>query len=187
MTTIKLMSKNKFSLFYIFLFVLLMLGLSYASVPLYDLFCRVTGYAGTTQKSEIAPGSTGTSLRVQVRFDANVQKELNWSFLAPENEIILEPGVQKIIYYKAKNLSKEESVGTASFNVSPPKAGSIFMKIDCFCFENQTLKPGEEIDMPVAFYIDPKIFKNKNTKDLREITLSYTFFKVNLNDKDKNA
>ena len=113
-----------------------------------------------------------------VRFDANVSKGLDWEFKSPDKPISLLPGIQKIVYYSAKNLSNKETVGTASFNVSPPKAGSIFMKIDCFCFINQKLLPGETVKMPVSFYIDPKIEDDENLKNLDKITLSYTFFKV---------
>ncbi len=182
-----LKTKNKFNLFYIFLLVMGMFLLTFASVPLYDLFCRVTGYGGTIQRANIAPGPSGKMQKVQIRFDANVSKDLQWEFVAPSNEILVEPGVEKIIYYKAKNLSDKTSVGTASFNVSPPKAGAVFMKIDCFCFVEQLLKPGEEILMPVSFYVDPKIYESKNTKKLKEITLSYTFHKVDLKSVDKNV
>ena len=163
---------------YVFLFAFGMLGLSFASVPLYDLFCRVTGYAGTTQKASVAPGPNAKASLYKVRFDANISPDLNWKFLAPSDEIQLKPGVEKIIYYTAKNISNLPSIGTASFNVSPPKAGSVFMKIDCFCFINQKLMPNEEIKMPVSFYIDPQIEKDDNLKSINEITLSYTFFKV---------
>ena len=170
--------KNFYFVFYIFLFAFGMLGLSFASVPLYDLFCRVTGYAGTTQKASLAPGPKVDASLYKVRFDANISPDLNWKFVAPSDEIQLKPGVEKIIYYTAKNLSKEPSTGTASFNVSPPKAGSVFMKIECFCFINQKLMPNEEVKMPVSFYIDPEIDNDDNLKSLNEITLSYTFFKV---------
>ena len=179
--------KNKNSIILLSFLVLGMLILSFASVPLYDLFCRVTGYGGTVQRASIAPGSNGDLPKIQIRFDANVSRDLKWKFEAPEEKILIEPGIQKVIYYKAKNLSNKSIIGTASFNVSPPKAGSIFMKVDCFCFEEQLLKPGEEIKMPVAFYIDPKIYEQKNTKNIKEITLSYTFFKVNLKTEDKNV
>ncbi len=179
--------KNKYSFFYLLLLALGMLVLSFASVPLYDLFCRVTGYGGTVQRASIAPGSSNNLPKIQIRFDANISNDLEWEFVAPENKVLVEPGVQKIIYYRAKNLSDKTSIGTASFNVSPPKAGAVFMKVDCFCFERQELKPGEEMKMPVAFYIDPKIYDEKNTKNLKEIILSYTFFKVKLKSKDKNA
>ncbi len=169
--------KNYRLLIKITFFVFLMLGISYASVPLYDLFCRVTGYGGTTQKSSLAPGSKGNYKNIQVRFDANVNNSLNWEFLAPKEEILVQPGVEKIIYYTAKNLSDKTIVGTATYNVSPPKAGSIFMKIDCFCFVEQTLLPGEKVKMPVVFYIDPIVDSDESLKNLSEITLSYTFFK----------
>ena len=97
-------------------------------------------------------------------------------FKAPKKEIIVQPGIQQVIYYTAKNLSNKPTTGTAVFNVSPPKAGSIFMKVDCFCFVKQTLQPGEEVKMPVSFYVDPSINDDENTKNLEEITLSYTFF-----------
>ena len=170
--------KNNYLVTYIFILVIGMLCLSFISVPLYDLFCRVTGYAGTTQKSTMAPGSRVGGNLYKVRFDANVSKNLDWKFIAPQEEINIKPGVEKIVYYTVKNLSNKTSIGTASFNVSPPKAGSIFMKIDCFCFINQKLLPDEEVRMPVNFYIDPKIDDDKNLKTLNEITLSYTFFKV---------
>ena len=169
--------KNYRLLIKIAFFVFLMIGISYASVPLYDLFCRVTGYGGTTQKSSLAPGSKGNYKNIQVRFDANVNNSLNWEFLAPKEEILVQPGVEKIIYYTAKNLSDKTIVGTATYNVSPPKAGSIFMKIDCFCFVEQTLLPGEKVKMPVVFYIDPIVDSDESLKKLSEITLSYTFFK----------
>ena len=169
--------KNNKLLMKIIAFVFLMIGLSYASVPLYDLFCRVTGYGGTTQKSSLAPGSQGNYKNIQIRFDANVNNNLNWEFLAPKDEILVQPGVERIIYYTAKNLSDKTIVGTATYNVSPPKAGSVFMKIDCFCFVEQALKPGEEVKMPVVFYIDPIIDSDENLINLNEITLSYTFFK----------
>ena len=169
--------KNYRLLIKITFFVFLMIGISYASVPLYDLFCRVTGYGGTTQKSSLAPGSKGNYKNIQVRFDANVNNSLNWEFLAPKEEILVQPGVEKIVYYTAKNLSDKTIVGTATYNVSPPKAGSIFMKIDCFCFVEQTLLPGEKVKMPVVFYIDPIVDSDESLKKLSEITLSYTFFK----------
>ena len=174
--TVSLSKKNNNALFWAFVVVFFMLGLSFASVPLYDLFCRVTGYAGTVQRATLAPGSTGQYNNIQIRFDSNISPDLNWEFKAPKKEIIVQPGVQEIIYYTAKNLSDKASTGTAVFNVSPPKAGGIFMKVDCFCFVKQTLEPGEEVKMPVSFYVDPSINDDENTKNLKEITLSYTFY-----------
>ena len=174
--TVSLSKKNNNALFWAFVVVFFMLGLSFASVPLYDLFCRVTGYAGTVQRATLAPGSTGQYNNIQIRFDSNISSDLNWEFRAPKQEIIVQPGVQEIIYYTAKNLSGKASTGTAVFNVSPPKAGGVFMKVDCFCFVKQTLEPGEEVKMPVSFYVDPSINDDENTKNLKEITLSYTFY-----------
>ena len=176
--TVSLSKKKNNALFWAFVVVIFMLGLSFASVPLYDLFCRVTGYAGTVQRATLAPGSTGQYNNIQIRFDSNISSDLNWEFKAPKQEIIVQPGVQEIIYYTAKNLSDKASTGTAVFNVSPPKAGGIFMKVDCFCFVKQTLNPGEEVKMPVSFYVDPSINDDENTKNLKEITLSYTFYKA---------
>ena len=174
--TVSLSKKNNNALFWAFVVVFFMLGLSFASVPLYDLFCRVTGYAGTVQRATLAPGSSGQYNNIQIRFDSNISPDLNWEFKAPKQEIIVQPGVQEIIYYTAKNLSDKASTGTAVFNVSPPKAGGIFMKVDSFCFVKQTLEPGEEVKMPVSFYVDPSINDDENTKNLKEITLSYTFY-----------
>ncbi|MDC0093245.1 cytochrome c oxidase assembly protein [Alphaproteobacteria bacterium] len=174
--TVSLSKKNNNVVLWAFLVVFFMLCLSFASVPLYDLFCRVTGYAGTVQRATLAPGSNGQLNNVQIRFDSNISSDLNWEFKAPNKEIIVQPGVQEIIYYTAKNLSDKASTGTAVFNVSPPKAGGVFMKVDCFCFVKQTLEPGEEVKMPVSFYVDPAINDNENTKNLKEITLSYTFY-----------
>ena len=174
--TVSLSKKNNNALFWAFVVVFFMLGLSFASVPLYDLFCRVTGYAGTVQRATLAPGSNGQYNNIQIRFDSNISPDLNWEFKAPKQEIIVQPGVQEIIYYTAKNLSDKVSTGTAVFNVSPPKAGGIFMKVDCFCFVKQTLEPGEEVKMPVSFYVDPSINDDENTKSIKEITLSYTFY-----------
>ena len=174
--TVSLSKKNNNMLLWTFLVVFFMLCLSFASVPLYDLFCRVTGYAGTVQRAALAPGSNGQFNNVQIRFDSNISPDLNWEFKAPNQEIIVQPGVQELIYYTAKNLSDKASTGTAVFNVSPPKAGGVFMKVDCFCFVKQTLEPGEEVKMPVSFYVDPAINDDENTKNLKEITLSYTFY-----------
>ena len=126
--------KNKSYFLYLMMLVFFMLALSFASVPLYDLFCRVTGYGGTVQRSTLVPSLVKNLPKIQIRFDANVSNDLNWEFVAPDKQVLIEPGVQKIIYYKAKNISNKTSIGTASFNVSPPKAGAIFMKVDCFCF-----------------------------------------------------
>ena len=155
-----------------------MVGLAYASVPLYQLFCQVTGYGGTTQVSgdvavEILPDHP-----VRVRFDANTNPALNWRFEAVDAPVTLNPGEEVVINYRATNLGDTASAGTSTYNVTPVKAGPHFMKIDCFCFIEQTLQPGESVLMPVRFYIDPDIASEPGTADIGEIILSYTFFPV---------
>ena len=155
-----------------------MVGLAYASVPLYQLFCQVTGYGGTTQISgdvavEILPDHP-----VRVRFDANTNPALNWRFEAVDAPVTLNPGEEVVINYRATNLGDTASAGTSTYNVTPVKAGPHFMKIDCFCFIEQTLQPGESVLMPVRFYIDPDIASEPSTADIDEIILSYTFFPV---------
>lgn len=152
-----------------------MVGLSFASVPLYDLFCRVTGYGGTTQRSEVA-SSEILERQITIDFDANTGRNMPWKFKAVKRKIKLNIGETGIAYYEAYNPSDRTITGTASFNVSPLKVGQYFTKIDCFCFTEQTLKPGERVDMPVTFYVDPEIARDVNTKEVETITLSYTFF-----------
>ena len=160
-----------------FVVVGLMVGLAYASVPLYDLFCRVTGFGGTTQVATSAPDSVSAELApIQVRFDANTNPKLPWAFKAVDKPVSLVPGAQTVITYRATNLADVPTTGTATFNVTPQKAGPYFMKIECFCFIEQTLQPGESMDMPVSFFIDPEIVQDLNTADIDEIVLSYTFF-----------
>ena len=154
----------------------LMLGLSFAAVPLYDLFCRVTGFGGTTQIASTAPGSSGHP-DINVRFESSTSSSLNWDFFAQSKVVTIPIGEEKTIFYFAKNLSDKPIVGTATFNVTPAKVGQYFMKIDCFCFVEQLLKPGESMNMPVTFFIDPDIYKDENVKEVNEITLSYTFMK----------
>lgn len=168
--------RNKRTLTAALLVVAGMVGLAYASVPLYDLFCRVTGFGGTTQVATDTPQQLVVEHPVSVRFDANVNPELAWEFKSLSKPVSLVPGETVVISYRATNLSDETTIGTASFNVTPQKAGPYFMKIECFCFIEQTLAPGESVDMPVSFFIDPEIASDLNTKDVDEIVLSYTFF-----------
>ena len=154
----------------------LMVGMAYASVPLYKLFCQVTGYGGTTQVSNDAATHIVVGHPITVRFDANVNRALDWKFVPVDWPVTLNPGEEVIINYRATNIGSTTSVGTSTFNVTPAKAGNYFMKIDCFCFQEQALKPGESIDMPVRFFIDPEIVDDKNVVDVKDITLSYTFF-----------
>ena len=155
-----------------------MVGLAYASVPLYQLFCQVTGYGGTTQVSGDAAVEILPDHPVRVRFDANTNPALNWRFEAVDAPVTLNPGEEVVINYRATNLGDTASAGTSTYNVTPVKAGQHFMKIDCFCFIEQTLQPGESVLMPVRFYIDPDIASEPGTADIDEIILSYTFFPV---------
>ena len=158
--------------------VLMMVGLAYASVPLYQLFCQVTGYGGTTQVTDTAADAVVPNHPIKVRFDANTNPALNWRFEAVDAPLTLNPGEEVVINYRATNLADAASTGTSTYNVTPVKAGPHFMKIDCFCFIEQTLQPGESVLMPVRFYIDPEIVADSNTVDVEEIILSYTFFAV---------
>lgn len=151
-----------------------MVGMAYAAVPLYQLFCQVTGYGGTTQRvtqySDRVLDKT-----IKVRFDANVAG-VPWQFGPVEREITIPIGETVQISYKAKNLASKPTGGRATFNVTPQVAGSYFMKMECFCFTDTTLQPGEEMDMPVVFYIDPAIVDADETKRIGTLTLSYTFY-----------
>ena len=171
-----LKAQNKKVIFIITFIGMLMLSLSYAAVPLYDIFCRVTGFGGTTQIASSAPGSTGHP-NINIRFESNITDSLNWDFYAKTKTVKIPMGEEKTIYYFAKNLSDEPIVGTATFNVTPAKVGQYFMKIDCFCFVEQLLNPGESMNMPVTFFIDPDLYKDENVQEVNEITLSYTFMK----------
>ncbi len=171
-----LKKQNKKVLITISFIVIVMLSLSYAAVPLYDIFCRVTGFGGTTQIASSAPGSLGNP-DINIRFESSTTSSLNWEFFSKSKVVNIPIGQEKTIFYFAKNNGSEPVVGTATFNVTPAKVGQYFMKIDCFCFVEQLLKPGESMDMPVTFFIDPDIYKDENVKEVNEITLSYTFMK----------
>ena len=171
-----LKAQNKKVIFIITFVGMLMLSLSYAAVPLYDIFCRVTGFGGTTQIASSAPGSSGHP-NINIRFESNITDSLNWDFYSKTKTVKIPMGEEKTIYYFAKNLSDKPIVGTATFNVTPAKAGQYFMKIDCFCFVEQLLNPGESMNMPVTFFIDPDLYKDENVQEVNEITLSYTFMK----------
>ena len=171
-----LKAQNKKVIFIITFVGMLMLSLSYAAVPLYDIFCRVTGFGGTTQIASSAPGSSGHP-NINIRFESNITDSLNWNFYSKTKTVKIPMGEEKTIYYFAKNLSDEPIVGTATFNVTPAKVGQYFMKIDCFCFVEQLLNPGESMNMPVTFFIDPDLYKDENVQEVNEITLSYTFMK----------
>ena len=157
------------------LIVLTMIILVAFSVPLYNLFCRVTGYGGQTNTSEFL-SSTILERNINLKFSADVNDSIDWSFEPPEN-LEFKVGENVLVNYRATNLSDKQSSGTATFNVLPVKVGPYFIKTQCFCFEKQTLNPGESVDMPVVFYVDPSISEDPTMEDIEEITLSYTFFK----------
>lgn len=157
--------------------VLGMLGLSYAAVPLYQIFCQVTGFGGTTQRAEEAP-DTVLQKRVTVRLDANLAQDMPWRFTPVQQTLSVKIGESVLAFYEASNDTEEAVTGTATFNVTPEAAGLHFQKIDCFCFTEQTLAPGESVRMPVNFFIDPEIVKDPDARNITEITLSYTFFPV---------
>jgi cytochrome c oxidase assembly protein subunit 11 len=156
-----------------------MTGLGYASVPLYRLFCQVTGLGGTTQLAEgDAPGAMTSGKTITVRFDANHAPTLPWSFSPEKNTQSVQIGARSIAFFSAKNLASTPVKGTATFNVTPTQAGKYFNKIQCFCFTEQTLAPGKQVRMPVIFFVDPKIMDDPAARDISEITLSYTFYPV---------
>jgi cytochrome c oxidase assembly protein subunit 11 len=152
-----------------------MVGLSFAAVPLYDLFCRVTGYGGTTRVAEAAP-ETGVARTMTVRFDVNVVDGITWRFEPAVNTMETEVGVEQLAFYRATNIGDKPIVGTASFNVTPHKAGPYFAKIECFCFTEQVLMPGQTVDMPVQFFLDPDMMEDRKMDDVSVVTLSYTFY-----------
>lgn len=156
-------------------FVVAMVGVAYASVPLYNWFCRTTGFGGTPLVAKEGPAAP-IARRMTVRFDGNVAGGLPWSFAPEKTEVELAIGETVLVHYAAKSQSAHDTLGIASYNVTPPEAASYFNKIQCFCFTDQRLAPGEKADMPVVFFIDPAIDQDPEFKSLRTITLSYTFF-----------
>ncbi len=157
-----------------------MVGMGFAAVPLYRIFCQVTGFGGTTMRVDEAQAATikPTNKTIVIRFDANHRSDLPWDFKPERTTDTVSVGARDLSIYIAKNLSDEAVTGTASFNVTPIIAGQYFNKIQCFCFTEQTLKPGQQVRMPVVYYVDPKILTDPDTKDIEEITLSYTFYPV---------
>jgi cytochrome c oxidase assembly protein subunit 11 len=158
-------------------FVACMVGAAFAAVPLYNWFCRTTGFAGTPQVAHAAPGQV-LDRTLAVRFDSNVAPGLPWKFVPEQNEIKLRIGEVATVHYKVINLAARELDAQASYNVSPPTVGAYFTKINCFCFTKQTMKPGETREMTVVFYVDPAIVKDREQNDLNTITLSYTFYRL---------
>ena len=159
----------------------LMVSLSFAAVPFYSWFCRTTGFAGTPLQSATGADEI-LDQTISVRFDASLDKGLPWTFAPQQRELTLRIGETALAFYQATNLSDRTIAGTASYNVMPDQAGAYFIKIECFCFTEQVLQPGETAIMPVSFYVDPEIVNDPEAKLIKEITLSYTFFETPLTD-----
>ena len=170
-------NKNLQTASYVFCFFIGMFFLAFASVPLYNLFCKVTGYGGTPQIVEI-PSSYVTNKVIKVRFNADISKELDLYFQPVKRQINTKLGKSNTVDFEVINNSKEDIFITSTFNVTPQKAGLYFNKLECFCYEERKVLSGERILLPVTFFISPEIFEDPNTKELESLTLSYTFFKV---------
>ena len=159
--------------------VVVMGGLAWASVPFYDWFCRVTGFGGTPGVSEMASDEV-LDQTIKVRFDASLERNMPWQFTPTVREMELRIGETGLAFYEAYNPTDKPVAGSASYNVAPYEAGGFFSKIDCFCFEEQVLAPGERVQMPVTFYVDPDIVSDRDAKYVHTITLSYTFYQIDL-------
>jgi cytochrome c oxidase assembly protein subunit 11 len=162
--------------------VAVMIGLSFAAVPLYSWFCRTTGYGGTTQVAKAPPGQV-SDRTITVRFDSNVAAGLPWRFVPEQRTIDVKLGQVVTVYYSVTNEAARVTAGQAGYNVSPPTVGIYFEKINCFCFTEQTMKPGERRDMAVVFYVDPKLGEDAEQDKVDLITLSYTFYPVPVPDQ----
>jgi cytochrome c oxidase assembly protein subunit 11 len=183
----KRIDKNKSFLMYTTAVLIFGIGFTYASVPLYRMFCQTTGFSGTpiTNSSKFSPERlvpAKEARRIRVHFNADTSLALNWSFIPQQREVRVLPGETALAFYTAKNDSDQDIIGLATYNVTPNKAGQYFNKIQCFCFEEQKLQAGEAVDMPVFFFIDPEFTEDPSMRDVDTITLSYTFFKVRYNE-----
>ena len=185
MASAPLEQKNRRVAIVAVLAALAMLGLGFAAVPLYDLFCRVTGFAGTTQVATEAEADSAAAFAksagaptISIRFDANTASDMPWEFRPRQVTDTVQIGQRDMAVFEAKNLSSVPITGTASFNVEPEQAGAYFNKIQCFCFTEQTLQPGQEVAMPVLYFVDPKALDDPNMKGVEQITLSYTFHRT---------
>jgi cytochrome c oxidase assembly protein subunit 11 len=158
--------------------VIAMVGLSFASVPLYRLFCAATGYNGTTQRATAVPKESTGDARITVRFDAETASDLGWEFRPLQASVEVRPGEERVVAYRAVNKTSDPVTGTATFNVTPYKAGIYFNKLQCFCFTKQHLAPGESADLSVSFFVDADMLNDPNTRDVDTITLSYTMFRA---------
>ena len=176
MNTAVAQNKNARTLRILLFIIAVMIALTAFTPTLYRAFCQATGFGGTPERAERAPGAVAG--QIGVRFDANVHPGLPWQFDPEQNTVRIQPGAQTKIYYMAKNESARAITAQAVYNVSPDTVGKYFKKIQCFCFSEQTLQPGQKVDMPVVFFVDPAIKNDPDTKDIDEITLSYTFYPV---------
>ncbi|WP_424810726.1 cytochrome c oxidase assembly protein [Roseococcus sp. YIM B11640] len=163
-----------------------MVGVSFAAVPLYDLFCKATGFGGTPMIGQAAPGATAAAGSITVRFNAHTQPGLPWSFEPQQTSMPLRLGEEGMAFYVARNLATTPVGGVSTYNVTPEVASRYFHKTACFCFEEQVLAPGQTVDMPLAFWVDPKIAEDPATRDIRTVTISYTFFR-SLNDAERTG
>lgn len=164
----------------------LMVGAAFAAVPLYQLFCQVTGYGGTTQRAEQGV-DTILDREIIVRFDANIAPDLPWEFAPKQKTVRVKIGQMTEVFYQAQSTADSRTTGASVFNVTPFEVGSYFSKVDCFCFTEQVLASGETVNMPVLFYIDPEMDSDENLKNVKEITLSYTFFKSEEETESESA
>ena len=156
--------------------VVVMIGLSFASVPLYRLFCQVTGFGGTTQQVEVSTGEV-LNREMTISFNTDIDSDLPWDFKAEKPAIDIKVGESNLVFFDVTNNSDTTSYGTSVFNVTPHSVGEYFMKTECFCYEKQAVKAGETVKMPVSFFIDPDIMNDENLSDINNVTLSYTFYK----------
>jgi cytochrome c oxidase assembly protein subunit 11 len=161
-------------------------GLAWASVPFYDWFCRVTGFGGTTAQADVGSDTVLDEI-VTVRFDASLERGMPWTFTPVEREMEIRVGETGLAFYEAHNPTDTPVAGSASYNVYPYEAGGFFTKIDCFCFEQQVLQPGETVLMPVSFFVDPEMVTDRDAKFVKRITLSYTFYEIDLPEDDAQA
>jgi cytochrome c oxidase assembly protein subunit 11 len=176
-TSPDLARRNRRMAFGAFGFAGLMLGVSFAAVPLYDLFCRVTGFGGTVQVGQAAPGAT-TERTITVRFNGTAHPNLPWRFEPGQQAVTLRLGEEGMGFYTARNLAERPVEGISTYNVTPEVVGRYVHKVACFCFEAQILEPGQQVEMPLAFWVDPRIAEDPNTRDIRTITINYTFFRT---------
>lgn len=186
--------RSQATLMYLVALVIAMVGCSYAAVPLYRKFCQATGYGGTVRRRETveekiarhAQEDAGATRQLVVQFNADVADGLPWKFTPTQREVKVKPGQSTLAFYTAENLSSKPITGVSTYNVAPMKAGIYFNKIQCFCFEEQRLLPGEKIDMPVFFYIDPEFATDPKMDNINSLILSYTFFKVEDSEEESN-